>query len=142
MPTHKIQLELAEIDRKNYHIFLNVSVGKKHCRLLLDTGASKTVLDAKRVLQFVKPAHILKHESKSVGLGTADMETSTAKLRNVQMGQVRFASLSIAVLPLGHVNEAYQMIGLPFIDGVLGSDFLVKYKCVIDFEKVVLKLKK
>ena len=44
------------------------------------------------------------------------------------------------LLDMKHVNESYKMMGLPPIDGVLGSDMLMKFKAVIDFDKEILKL--
>ena len=45
------------------------------------------------------------------------------------------------MLDLSHVNQSYEQIGLKPIDGVLGSDVLLKYNAVIDYEKKILKLK-
>ena len=75
---HKIKFEVCEIERKNYHLFLTLKIGDKPCRLLIDTGASKTVFDTERVLQFVNPNKLKTHQSKSVGLGVTEMETQAA----------------------------------------------------------------
>jgi hypothetical protein len=48
--------------------------------------------------------------------------------------------LEVAVLPIGHVNQTYQQINLPPIDGVLGSDFLTKYKAIINYPEAMIKL--
>lgn len=136
----KINIEIREIERKNYHLFINLKVGEKDSRLLIDTGASKTVFDAERILQFVKAGKIRSQEVKSVGLGVSDMETRLARIKDVKVGRLRLARLEVAVLPIGHVNETYAALQLPPIDGVLGSDFLMKYKAVIDYRKAVLRL--
>lgn len=137
---HKIKIEIREIERRNYHLFINMKVNDKACRLLIDTGASKTVFDAERVLQFVKPEKLVSNEIKSVGLGVTDMDTQLAKIKKVQIGKFRIGKMEVAVLPIAHVNVTYDQIQLPPIDGVLGSDFLMKYKAVIDYHKSVLKL--
>lgn len=139
---HKIRIEIREIERKNYHLFINLEVNRKPCRLLIDTGASKTVFDTERVLQFIKAEKIQSQELKSVGLGASDMETSVAKIKEVKIGKLRISKMEIALLPIAHVNVTYSQIQLPPIDGVLGSDFLMKYKAVIDYHKSVLRLTK
>jgi predicted aspartyl protease len=139
---HKIRIEIREIERKNYHLFVNLEVDGKECRLLIDTGASKTVFDSERVLNFTKADKIKLHEVKSVGLGVTDMETRVARLKNIKVGKLRIGKMEVAVLPIGHVNVTYSQINLPEIDGVLGSDFLMKYKAVIDYNKAVLRLVK
>jgi hypothetical protein len=44
------------------------------------------------------------------------------------------------VLDLSHVNKSYEMIGLKPIDGVIGSDLLMKLKARIDFLAKTLKI--
>jgi hypothetical protein len=48
--------------------------------------------------------------------------------------------MEVAVLSISHVNTTYQLLNIPKIDGVLGSDFLMKYKAVIDYDKGILRL--
>lgn len=144
MSTHmavKLIVEIAEIERKNYHLFLMLEVNGKTCRLLIDTGASKTVFDSERVLQFISAEHIIAHDVKSVGLGVTEMETQMAKLKHIKLGRLSLKKWWVAVLPLQHVNQTYASIHLPPIDGVLGSDFLMRYQAVINFKKQELKLK-
>ena len=45
------------------------------------------------------------------------------------------------LLDLSHVNNSYEQIKLKPVDGVLGSDLLLKYSAVIDYDKKILKLK-
>ena len=137
---HKIKFEVCEIEPKNYHLFLTLKIGDKPCRLLIDTGASKTVFDAERVLQFVNPSKLKTHHSKSVGLGVTEMETQATKLKNIQIGKLHINKFGVAILPLQHVNQTYANINVPAIDGVLGSDFLMKYKAVINYKTGYLKL--
>jgi hypothetical protein len=82
------------------------------------------------------------NESKSIGLGVNDMETQVAKLRNITVNKFTRKKMEVAILPLGHVNETYNALKIPVIDGVLGSDFMVKYKAIIDMGKRQLLLTK
>jgi hypothetical protein len=140
MASYKIKIDVREIEKKNYHLFIDLKIGGKPCRLLLDTGASKTVLDAGRILQYVQADKIKLHESKSVGLGVSEMETKVAKLKDLKIGKAEFKELEVAVLDIAHVNETYRLIEIPEIDGVLGSDFLMKYDAVINYNKAILKI--
>lgn len=140
MPSYKIKIDIREIEKKNYHLFVNLHIGGKPCRLLLDTGASKTVFDATQVLKFVKEDKIELNESKSVGLGVSEMETRIAKLKDLKIGRAAFKKMEVAVLNISHVNETYRLIEIPEIDGVLGSDFLMRYDAVINYKKAILKI--
>ncbi len=136
---HKIKLEVCELEKKNYHLFVTLKIGDAKARLLIDTGASKTVFDSERVLQFVSAKKIKSHESKSVGLGVTEMETHVVKLKNISFGKFLVDKFDVAILPIGHVNEIYQMLDLQPIDGVLGSDFFMKYNACICYADAVLK---
>lgn len=135
-----LPIDACEIERKNYHLFIELIIDNKPCRLLIDTGASKTVFDKERVLQFVKEKRIKKHESKSIGLGAEAMETQAATLKHIQISKALLSKWKVAILPIAHVNETYQQLGIPTIDGVLGSDFLMKYDTIISFKKRKLTL--
>ncbi len=140
MPSHKIKLIIEEIEKKNYHLFIQLKIGEKIARLLVDTGASKTVFDSKCVLQFVKKKKLQANKSKSVGLGTSEVETKIVKINDLKFGTMKVKKMEVAVLDLSHVNHSYTELKLPKIDGVLGSDFLMKYKAVINYPKAILKL--
>jgi hypothetical protein len=143
MPIFTIPIEIIEIDKGNYHVFLNLQINKIICRLLLDTGASKTVMDTERVHSFLEiKDSVQSHHTKSVGLGVSELETQIATLRRWKMNQFKLRKFEVAILPIAHVNETYHTINLPPIDGVLGSDFLVKYNAIINYKKQVLKLEK
>ncbi len=139
---YTLPLDIVQLEPGNFHLFVDVSIGGISCRLLLDTGASKTVLDAERVLRFVKAAKIKSHESKSIGLGVTDMETRVVTLKNIEMKKFTRKKMEVAILPLRHVNSTYAILNVPVIDGVLGSDFLVKYNAVIAMGKSRLILRK
>jgi hypothetical protein len=137
---HKIKLHIAELEKKTYHLFIELRIGETKSRLLLDTGASKTVFDSERILRFVKEGKIETNESKSIGLGVDEMETKVVMLKQLKVGNLLMKKLEVAVLPLVHVNVTYKQLNLPEIDGVLGSDFLMKYKAVINYGKAYVTL--
>lgn len=142
MNAYKINLEIIELESKNFHVFTDLKVNDIQCRLLLDTGASKTVFDTERVLRFIDASKVKANESKSVGLGVTEMETKVAKIPKWQMGKLNIKEFKVAILPLAHVNQTYRLLKLPPIDGVLGSDFLMKYNAIINYPKSILKLSK
>ena len=86
MSSHKINIIIEEIEKKNYHLFINIKIGEKVARLMIDTGASKTVFDSKCVLKFVKKKKLKANKSKSVGLGTSDVETKIVEINNLKFG--------------------------------------------------------
>jgi predicted aspartyl protease len=132
-----IKLELLSIEDDGYHIFTEAIINGKPARLLIDTGASRTVFDAERIKAFLsaKRPRLKKIEKLSTGLGTNTMESRAVKLKEFRLGETVINNYSAVVLNIGHVNESYQMLGYPEIDGVLGGDLLHQMKAVIDYRK-------
>jgi hypothetical protein len=63
-------------------------------------------------------------------------------LRELRLGPLVVSEIDVVLLDMSHVNESYLRLGLPALDGVLGSDLLHRYNAVIDYESAVLRLKK
>jgi predicted aspartyl protease len=130
-----IKLELLPIEDDGYHIFTEVLINGKPARLLIDTGASRTVFDAERIKLFLKTKrHKFKKIDKlSTGLGTNTMESHSVKLKEFTLGEKVFNDYISVILNMEHVNQSYRMLGYAEIDGVLGSDILQALKAVIDY---------
>ncbi len=69
------------------------------------------------------------------------MQSATAVINNIWIGNLLISEIEVAVLDLSTINIAYRELGHPEVLGVIGSDILMKYKAVIDFGKKVLVLK-
>ena len=138
-----IPLQILEIEDGGYHLFIKTRVGRRVARMLLDTGASKTVFD----LQSLR--HILGHKEDenfnlsphlSTGLGTNTMESRQTVLKHFRIGHLVLKNYEVVALEMSHVNESYKMLGYKPIHGVLGSDILKKYRAVIDYAHAELRL--
>lgn len=141
MISERVPLELREIESGNFHLFVTVRIGKFKARLLLDTGASKTVFDRKRAERFSNQKYSAHTAIQSVGLGTSTVQTHLGKLSSIKFGALRISEPEIALLDLSHVNEAYQHLNLPEVDGVLGSDLLNRLQAEISYPGRWLKVK-
>jgi hypothetical protein len=110
--------------------------------VIIDTGASKTVFDIKRILKYASNKKFDKHINVSSGLGTNTMRSQFTTIKKIKIGTIEIADCQIVLLDLSHVNKSYHKVGLAEVEGVLGSDILLKYNAVIDYQKKKLKLKK
>jgi len=135
-----LPFELLFIEDAGYHLLLKVKVNGKKASLLIDTGASKTVFDKEKVQRFVKDSNLTMLGKLSTGLGTAKMETHSVVMKKIQLGKLTLTEFESIVIDLSHVNQTYLRLDLPEIDGVLGSDLMLKYNAVIDYKKRKLSL--
>jgi predicted aspartyl protease len=140
----KIPLEVVAIEADGFHLFVKARINRKPAKLLLDTGASKTVFDINRIREFIgkRKKSFESFEKLSTGLGTNSMESSYTALKEVSISKLKLPDFTAILLDMAHVNQSYEMLKIMPIDGVLGSDLLTEYKAVIDFEKQILMLKK
>ncbi|MEO8087875.1 MAG: retropepsin-like aspartic protease, partial [Bacteroidota bacterium] len=126
------------------HLLIKAKVNGKPVTMLIDSGASKTVFDKGRMLRFADEKNFLTLEKLSTGLGTTVMETQSTVLKKFQIGKLMIPNFETIVIDLSHVNLTYAKLDLPAIDGVLGSDLMVKHDAVIDYKKkeLILRWKK
>jgi hypothetical protein len=135
-----IPVELLFIEDAGYHLLIKAKVNGKRASLLIDTGASKSVFDKEKVQRFVSEKSFTALEKLSTGLGTAKMKTHSALLKKIQLGKLIVPGFETIVIDLSHVNQTYSKLDLPEIDGVLGSDLMLKYDALIDYKKKKLTL--
>lgn len=137
-----IPLRILELEHESYHLFIEGKLNGKKVNLLLDTGASKTVFDVNRISLFIKKSKksFESFEKQTTGLGTNTMESHFTVVKKFSVGSIEIHGFKAILLDMMHVNQSYQMLSLPPIDGVFGSDLLMKYDAVIDYKKKTLKI--
>lgn len=140
--TTTLPLTLQAIENDGFHLKLTIKVNGKNAVMILDTGASRTVFDETRIINFIGDNNLEERDKLSTGLGTTTMASKKVVLKKIQFGKILITNYDATILDLQHVNQSYQKLELEPIDGVLGGDILVDYQAVIDYEKKELKLVK
>ena len=138
-----LPLHIVSLEAEGFHLFLHVKINNKPANLLLDTGASKTVFDVSRIDNFIRKSKktFELFDNLSTGLGTSTMESSFTKIKKFTISdELILDNFTAILLDMGHVNKSYEMLDIPPIDGVVGSDLLMHYKAVINYNKKLLKL--
>lgn len=140
--TTNIPFKILTIGDEGFHLMMKIYINRKVANVIIDTGASKTVFDKKLILKYVSNKKFVEHDILSSGLGTNTMKSHFTTLKKMKIGQIEIVDYKIVLLDLSHVNQSYLQVGLPQVEGILGSDILLKYNAVIDYEKKKLKLKR
>jgi len=129
----KLPLNIVLIEEDGFHLSINMSLNNKPANILIDTGASRTVFDKNRILNFVEPQEFLLHEKVSTGLGTSTMQSHKIIIHELSIGSQTLVDYEAVLLDMTHVNQSYEQLELAAIDGVLGGDLLMKFNAVIDY---------
>jgi predicted aspartyl protease len=108
--------------------------GRGPFRFSVDTGASITVVTP----AVVKLARIKNNSNKVMTAVSANTRASTvlAQIDTLQVGNLTVTSLDVAVMNLATVNRATHL-GL---GGILGYNFLTRYRVTIDYRRNLLTL--
>lgn len=126
---------MIELEHHNYHVLAQGKFedGQKGY-WIIDTGASKTVFDKSLEQYFSLIEPETDEEYQSAGISEGMVETGVGELRYLAFGKLRLKNQKVALINLDHVNEIYQKYRNIRICGLLGSDLLKKYQCVIDYK--------
>ena len=105
---------------------------------VIDTGASKTVFDKNTVDYY----HISGEEEDvlSAGIGEQPLKSVMAVLKPLSFGKLKIPGMKVALLDMSHINDLYLESTKIKICGLLGGDFLMKYKAEISYKKKLLNL--
>jgi predicted aspartyl protease len=138
----KLNLEVLSIEGDGYHLYINAKINGLKAHLLVDTGASKTVFDKSRIVNFSHENKLVELDKLSTGLGTDSMRGHLIDINEIKLGNIKVKNYQGLALDLSHVNASYDKMGIKPIDGVLGSDILHQFNAIIDYKKQELTLEK
>lgn len=135
-----VPIEIIELETQSFHLLVSCQISNDLSGdLVIDTGASKTVLDR----NFVTNYELVENEDSAIqskGLGEGSINTEMAKIDSFQLGELFVLGFDCALIDLSGINEMYQQHCQRKICGLLGSDFLLKHRAIIDYEKKELQL--
>lgn len=134
----KIPLEIITLEDASYHLLVKVVLdGSLEGKMVVDTGASKTVIDSALSLGVDENQE---HPYTS-GIG-GQVEVSFTMQSHLRIGDFEIPDISLAMIDLSAVNEVYQKVSQQPIMGLLGSDLLVKYQAKINYKTASLHLER
>jgi predicted aspartyl protease len=139
---YTLDIDLVPIEEDGVHLFIHGRINGMKARFLIDTGASRSVVDKSRLPLFYRDRDpdLNKTEKLSAGLGTNSMESNTTILPLLSLGRLVTRNYHMVVLDLSHVNESYKLMGIKKIDGVIGGDILQTLNAVIDYKNQLLEI--
>ena len=143
MRTITVPLILINLQDDGFHLLVEIVVfGEKHLAVL-DTGASRTVFDKSLLNNHLTEITVAEDQHSEDHQATTLFSTSStllATLPVLKVGKLKLKKYTTVGLDLQSVNDTYQHLGHPLIAAIIGGDILMKYKAVIDYKKLVVRL--
>ena len=135
-----LPIEIIKLEDASYHLIIEAVFNRKtHGNLIIDTGASKTVFDQTFVNSFIENVEDIDDQNSS-GINAMISQTQLGVIPEIKFRELEITNYSCLLLDLSHVNELYKKYTDKQIAGLIGSDFLVEYEAVIDYNQKRLSL--
>jgi hypothetical protein len=136
----EIPLQIIELENENFHILIegNFQDGTAS-NWIIDTGASKTVLDSNLTQCYESIEANPDEDYQSAGINQGMLDTTVGMIPQLQFGELMMTNQKVALINLNHVNEIYEKFASYKISGLLGGDILMQYKCIIDYKRKVIR---
>ncbi|MEG1555563.1 MAG: retropepsin-like aspartic protease [Bacteroidales bacterium] len=138
----KVKFKIVELEPENYHIVIKGKIDNQPVNLVVDTGASHSCFDLDFIKSLNQATTIENNEGMNVGVGSSDFESKISTVFRFKLGRFEMTEYTVVLLDLQHINAAYKTMKLPLVQGILGSDFFVKYGVVIDYQNQCLTIQK
>jgi hypothetical protein len=136
-----IPLELIELEEDNYHLTVKSRFEEGEEGLwVIDSGASKTVFNIALNDYFDLVPENEEKIVQSAGIGSDRLDTALGVLHPFSLGGFLISPLKVALIDLSHINSLYYHVAEKEICGLIGSDFLLEHKAIIDYSKLRLIL--
>lgn len=136
----EIPIEIINIEGDGYHIITYGAINDRRARFVVDTGASRTVFDKEKIMEYIEKPEFSEKEGISAGIGGTDISSFLFSLESISFGELYIYDYQAIAMDLSNINDSYAMIGLPAIEGVLGGDLMKKYQAVINYKSKKMRL--
>jgi len=135
---YKIPIFAIELSPISYHIAMHIGVGRRTLRMIVDTGASQTLISSKLAEKLKLETSLPELDNITVGIGEGSLAPQFTLLPKCKIGDITIKNLTCLVLPMDHINETYKSIGQKPIDGIIGNDILLLLKSMIDLKTMTI----
>ncbi len=107
--------------------------------LIIDTGASVSAFDKETCLPFSKNIKY-KKEIQSSGVTSESLNAQPVKIHKLYLGRFRFELSQAVLIDLTHIKQLYSQFSTKNILGLLGGNFLIEHRAIIDYRNNLLHL--
>lgn len=136
----EIPINIINIEGDGFHLIAEGMINNKPARFVVDTGASRTVFDKDRILNYIDNPEFNKKEGISAGIGGTDISSFIFNIEELSFGNLKINDYQAVAMDLSNVNNSYAMLKLPPVDGVIGGDLMKKHQAVINYKLKKMRL--
>ena len=129
----KQRLDKVEVEGGGLHLWLKAEINDVPVRLVVDTGASRTVLDSSFV-DSLDRTRVMANVEPAFGVQGEEIENKLAYGLQLDIEGFEIPMPSTVVMDLSRVNQIYELHLGQGVQGILGADIMLMFAAVIDFK--------
>ncbi len=136
----ELPINIISIEGDGFHLIAEGRINGKTARFVVDTGASRTVFDKDKILNYINNPEFSEKEGLSAGIGGTDISSFIFNIEELSFGNLKITDYQAVAMDLSNINSSYAMIKIHPIDGVIGGDLLRKHNAVISYKLKKIRL--
>ncbi|WP_405369857.1 TIGR02281 family clan AA aspartic protease [Nonlabens sp. Asnod2-A12] len=123
---------------KSGHIVTKASINGHSGRFIIDTGASATCVNQAMYKEFQLETEFM---DRQIGTASGSLRPRISHNNTLELGDWSDQDTTLLSMDMSYINTALKTEGMRSIQGLLGADFLIAAKAVIDYKgkKIYLK---
>ncbi len=124
---------------KSGHIVTKASINGHKGRFIIDTGASATCVNQAMYKEFQLETEFM---DRQIGTASGSLRPRISHKNTLELGDWNDEDVTLLSMDMTYINNALKTEGMRSIQGLLGADFLIASKAVIDYKgkKIYLKM--
>jgi hypothetical protein len=119
-------------------LFIKSKINNKNANLLLDTGASRSILDLRKLDRFTSAKPL---KSFNISGVQDNLDAYEMKIDKFSIGDKVIEGRIFYAVDLINLNNTFSSNYIDVVDGILGNDILFELVSKIDIEKKTIHLK-
>jgi len=135
-----LKLIRIPIHEKGLHFLVRAKIGREFHYLIIDTGASESVLDRGLPEHFFESIKV-NEEAQTYGIQSENIETETGIVKSFGLGNLKLKRQSFHLVDLSQINALYGNFIDYKVSGLIGSDFLNRYQATLSYKTDKLTLR-
>lgn len=121
-----------------YILTVSIKINNKDCKMLLDTGASTSMLDLRKLYKYtsIKPL-----KSFNITSVQDNMETYDILINKIEIDGKKILNKKIQVVDLINLNNTFSTNNIGIIDGIMGNDIIFEIISNIDLYNETINIR-
>ncbi|MCB9252254.1 MAG: retropepsin-like domain-containing protein [Flavobacteriales bacterium] len=126
-------MKIEQLGDEGFHVFCRIKLNGIFYRALIDTGASKSVMDKKLLSELQLRSFSLTSDHQMLGIQPGELDVEFTHIREIKLGRVKFENMVLGLLDMDHVQEQYRSLNIKPFEVIIGGDLLSSGNAVIDY---------